>query len=126
MGLLINVIKKKNYVYTVELNGSLDSETYQELESELEEIINDKTKAVVLDMAKISYISSAGIRVILSTEKSCKRKGASFAMINLQSQIKKVFEAMKILPIVNIFEDMEEADRYLDEIINEEIEKNKV
>lgn len=121
MGLTINVIKKKNYVYTVELKGSLDSETYQELEDELNEIINDSTKAVILDMNGIEYISSAGIRVVLSTEKSLKRKGASFAMINLQPQIKKVFDAMKILPIFNIFDDMAEADKYLDEIIKEEI-----
>ena len=121
MGLGINIIKKKNFVYTVELKGSLDSETYQELEGELSEIIDDKTKAVFLDMKGLDYISSVGIRVIFSTEKSLKRKGASFAMINLQPQIKKVFDAMKILPIFNIFEDMAEADKYIDQIIKEEI-----
>ena len=125
MPLKIRVIKKKDYVYTVELEGSLDSETHQELEGELNEIIDDKTKAVILDMKGLNYISSAGIRVVLSTEKSLKRKGASFAMINLQPQIKKVFDAMKILPIFNIFEDMVEADQYLDQIIKEEIEKEK-
>ncbi len=126
MPLRIRVIKKKDYVYTVELEGSLDSETHQELEGELSEIIDDKTKAVILDMKGLNYISSAGIRVVLSTEKSLKRKGASFAMINLQPQIKRVFDAMKILPIFNIFDDMAEADKYLDEIIKEEIEKEKV
>jgi len=125
MGLEVNVIKKKNFVYTVELKGSLDSDTHQELEDELSEIIGDKTKAVVLDMKGLTYISSVGIRVIFSTEKSLKKNGASFAMINLQPPIKKVFEAMKILPIFNIFDDTEEADKYLDQIIKEEIEKGK-
>jgi anti-anti-sigma factor len=125
MKLSTNIIKRKNYIYTVKLNGSLDSDSYQGLEDELSEIIDEKTKAVILDMKGLEYISSAGIRVILSTEKLLKRKGASFAMINLQPQIKKVFDAMKILPIFNIFEDMEEADKYLDEIIKEEIEKEK-
>jgi anti-anti-sigma factor len=125
MELSTNIIKRKNYVYTVELKGSLDSDSYQGLEEELLEIIDEKTKAVILDMKGLEYISSAGIRVILSTEKLLKRKGANFAMINLQPQIKKVFDAMKILPIFNIFEDMEEADKYLDEIIKEEIDKEK-
>lgn len=125
MGLAIRVIKKKNYVYTIELEGSLDSETYQELEDELAEIIDARTKAIILDMEDLDYISSAGIRVVLSTEKTLKRDGANFVMINLQPQIKKVFDAMKILPIFNIFDDMAEADKYLDEIIKEEIDKGK-
>ena len=123
MDLGIKITKKKNFVYTVELSGSLDSETYQKLEGELGEIIEDRIKAVILDMKELTYISSAGIRVVLSTEKSLKKKSASFAMINLQPQIKKVFDAMKILPIFNIFDDIEEADKYLDQIIKEEIEK---
>jgi anti-anti-sigma factor len=121
MTLSTNIVKKKNFVYTVVLEGSLDSETYQGLEAELSEIIDDKIKAIVLDMGGLTYISSAGIRVVLSTEKALKKRGASFAMINLQPQIKKVFEAMKILPIFNIFDDMTEADKYIDEIIKEEI-----
>ncbi len=125
MSLDTNVIKKKNFVYTVKMTGSLDSGTYEAFEEELNEIIDENTKAVVLDLAGLDYISSAGIRVVISAEKSLKRKGASFAMINLQPQIKRVFEAMKILPIFNIFEDTEEADKYLDEIIQEEIGKEK-
>jgi len=125
MALDIKVLKKKNFTYSVELKGSLDSETYQELESELGEIIGDKTTAVIFDMKGLTYISSIGVRVVFSTEKDLKRRGASFAMIGLQPQIKKVFDAMKILPIFNIFDDMEEADKYLDQIIKEEIEKNK-
>ena len=125
MKLDTKVIKKKDYVYTIEMEGSLDSQSYQEFESELVELITDKTKAVILDMKGLSYISSAGIRVVLSTEKALKKVGASFAMINLQPQITKVFNAMKILPIFNVFDDMEEADKYLDEIIKEEIDKEK-
>ncbi|MBL7072105.1 MAG: STAS domain-containing protein [Candidatus Omnitrophica bacterium] len=125
MSLETSIIKKKNFVYTVEMNGSLDSGTYQEFENELVEIIDDNTKAVVLDMTDLTYISSAGIRVVISTKKALKRKGASFAMINLQPQIRRVFEAMKILPIFNIFDDTEEADRYLDEIIKEELGKSE-
>ena len=44
-------------------------------------------------------------------------------MINLQPQIKKVFDAMKILPIIDIFDDMPEADKYIDQVIKEEIKK---
>ena len=125
MGLDVRVSKKKNYVYSIELTGSLDSETYQQLEGEIDEINNDKIRALVLDMKGVDYIRSAGIRVVISTEKDLRKKQAAFAMINLQPQIKKIFDVMKILPIFNIFDDMAEADKYIDEIIKEEIKKIK-
>jgi len=123
MSLEIKVIKKKDYVYTVELNGSIDGHTYQQLEDEIGEIIDDKTKAIVLDMGGVTYISSIGIRVIITTKKKLEAKNASFSMVNLQPQIKKVFDVMKILPMFDIFDDMPEADKYIDQIIKEEIEK---
>lgn len=123
MALDIKIIKKKDYVYSVELKGSLDSETYTELEDELKEIIDEKTKAVILDMAGVDYVSSIGIRVLVGAKKSLEGKNASFAMMNLQPQIKKIFDVMKILPMFDIFDGMPEADKYIDQIIKEEIEK---
>jgi len=119
----VKIIKKKNYVYTVELKGSIDTETYQQLEDELDEIIDDKTKAIIFDMKDVKYISSIGIKIILSTKKSLERMNANFTMVNLQPQIKRVLDAMKILPMIDIFDDMPEADKYIDQVINEEIEK---
>jgi len=123
MALDIKIIKKKDYVYSVELKGSLDTETYQELEQELKEIINEKTKMVIFDMASLEYISSIGIKVVIETKKTLAKRSASFAMINLQPQIKKVFEMLKILPMVDIFQDMEEADKYIDQMIKDEVGK---
>lgn len=123
MSLDIKVIKKRDYVYSVELSGSIDAATHQQLEGELNEIIDEKTKAVILDMAGVTYISSIGIRVVISTKKALEAKNATFTMVNLQPQIKKVFDVMKILPMFDIFDDMPEADKYIDQIIKEELEK---
>lgn len=125
MSLDINVEKKRDYVYIVKLKGSLDSETYQALQKELDEIISEKTKALIFDMSNLNYISSVGIGLVIKTKKSLEEKHANFAMTNLKPQIKKVFDVMKILPIIDIFDDMPEADKYIDQIIKEEIEKAK-
>jgi anti-sigma B factor antagonist len=125
MPLKTKITKKKDYAYFVELEGSIDSDTHSELERELAEIINKETKAVIFDMAKVNYISSIGIKVVIDTKKSLGKNNASFAMINLQPQIKKVFDAMKILPMFDIFDDMPEADKYIDQIIAEELSKHK-
>ena len=123
MTLDIKIVKKKDYAYTVKLKGAIDSQTHMQLEKEIKEIIDDKTKAVILDMSQVNYISSIGIRVIIWAKKELEKRRASFAMVDLQPQIKKVFEVMKILPMVDIFDDMPEADKYIDQIIKEEIKK---
>ncbi len=123
MALEINITKKPNYVYSVKLNGSIDNETHQQLEDKLKEISNEETKAMVLDMGGITYISSIGIKTILVTKKNLENVQANFSMVNLQPQIKKVLDIMKILPMIDIFNDMPEADRYIDQIIKEEIAK---
>ena len=119
MSLKIDIIKKKEYAYSVALEGSLDTDTYLDLKGELEELVDDKTRAVILDMQNLTYISSAGVGIVMWAKKAFKQKNTTFAMVNLKPQIEKVFEAMKILPIVSIFEDMEEADKYIDQIIKE-------
>lgn len=126
MALEIKIIKKKDYVYSVQLQGSVDTETSPELEEQLKEIIDAKTKAVILDMSGVNYVSSAGIRVVIWAKKVLQKENATFAMINVQPQIKKVFDVMKILPMVNIFDDMPEADKYIDQVIKEEIEKQNI
>ncbi len=123
MALEIKINKKENNVYFVELKGSVDSDTYCKLQEKLSEIIDDNTKAVILDMGGVDYISSAGIGVVMSTKKLLQQKDANFAMVNLQPQIKKVLDVMKLLPVIDILGDMPEADKYIDQIIKEEIGK---
>ena len=126
MALDVKIIKKRDYVYLAELNGSLDTETYQQLEEELKELIDSKTKVVVLDMKGVKYISSAGVKVIIWAKKTLEGKGANFVMINLRPEIEKVFEMMKILPMLDIFDDMPEADKYIDQIIKDKLKKQRI
>ena len=121
MALETKILKRKDYVYVVELIGSIDTETHSQLEEELKEIINEQTRALIFDMKGIDYISSIGIKVILDTKRQSEQRQATFSMVNLQPQIRKVLNVMKILPMIDIFEDMEEADKYIDQIIKEEI-----
>ncbi|MBN2097288.1 MAG: STAS domain-containing protein [Candidatus Omnitrophica bacterium] len=123
MALEIKITEKKSNVYLVALKGSIDVETYQELEEKLKRMINDQTKAVILDLGGVDYISSIGIKVVLWAKKALQAQNANFAMTNLQPQIKKVFDVMKILPIIDIFDDMPEADKYIDQVIKEEMNK---
>lgn len=125
MTLGTTIVKKDDNTYLVKLNGSLDTETSPQFQEELKGIIDDQIKGINLDMSELRYISSAGIGIIMWASKVLKGKNAAFTMTDLQPQIHDVFESMKILPTVNIFKHMEEADRYIDHIIQHGLEKQQ-
>ncbi len=92
------------------LNGSLDSETAPELERSLDLVT---AKTIIFNMKDLSFISSAGLRVIFATLKRQKAAGGKVAVCNMSPGVKKVFEIVKALPDLNIFSSTEELDEYL-------------
>ena len=92
------------------LSGSLDSETAPELERALEPIT---ASTIIFDLKELSFISSAGLRVIFATLKRQKASGGKIAICGMSSGVKKVFEIVKALPDLNIFASTQEMDDYL-------------
>jgi anti-sigma B factor antagonist len=98
---------------TVTLTGSLDTATAPELETQLAPVLSGPTKDIVFDLAKLRFISSAGLRVFASARKTLKERGGQASFVHMQPQIQEVFEIMRSLPGVAIFRDVAELDRYL-------------
>jgi len=98
---------------TIRPAGSLDSNTYTQLQDHIAAITKSKPGALVLDLEDLSYISSAGVRVLIAAQKAMKAAGGGFAIIHLQPQIRKVFEIIMALPSPNVFESVADLDRYL-------------
>jgi len=98
---------------TVKLTGSLDTSTAPELERQLAPVWNETFKDLIFDLGGLKFISSAGLRVFSSARKQMKERGGQASFVNMQPQIKEVFEIIKALPGVAVFESIEELDRYL-------------
>jgi anti-anti-sigma factor len=124
MSLEIKIEDRPKGVYAVMLIGRLDAETYISFQEKISPLISKSTKVIVLNMDKLVYISSIGLNEIFNAKKTIVKLGGSLVIANLQPQIKKVFEVMKILPKDIIFEDMERVDEYLDAIQRRETKKN--
>ncbi|MGN0613064.1 MAG: STAS domain-containing protein [Porcipelethomonas sp.] len=75
---------------TIALSGRLDSSTAPELEKELNGILAAASK-LVLDMENLEYISSAGLRVILKTQKALEKKDG-LKLIHVPDMVREVFD----------------------------------
>ena len=82
-------IEKKN-TETLALVGRLDTVTATELDTEISAIL-PTVESLVLDMEKLEYISSAGLRVILKTQKALTQK-AGLKLINVSDDVREVFD----------------------------------
>src|SRR5262245_28933759 len=98
---------------TVDLTGSLDTATAPELERQLMPVLNEPINQMVFDLAKLKFISSAGLRVIASVRKKLRERGGELSCVNMQPQIQEVFDIIKALPGISIFKDYAEMDAYL-------------
>ena len=85
---------------TVVLEGRLDTVTAPDLEKELSEIISD-VEELVLDFEKLDYISSAGLRVLLSAQKIMNRQG-TMKVTNVNKTVMEIFEVTGFCDIQTI------------------------
>lgn len=125
MSLSIQLESKTEGVYFITLDGRLDTETYMMAEKKLLPLASGQAKVMLFNLAKLSFISSMGLRVILKVRKAIDARKGSVVMTNVQPQIQKVFEIANALPAQSIFANVEEADRYLARMQNMVLEKQQ-
>ena len=86
----LKIEKKNTETKTLALVGRLDTVTAPELEAEISTIL-PTAESLVLDMEMLEYISSAGLRVILKTQKALTQK-AGLKLINVSDDVREVFD----------------------------------
>ena len=97
----MNIEMKRNAEETtLEIAGRLDTTTAPALDKTINEDIGD-TKNLVLDVKGMEYISSAGLRVLLSAQKKIQKIG-SMKVINVCEEVMEVFEMTGFADILTI------------------------
>lgn len=89
---------------TVALEGRLDTTTAPQLESEIRESLDGVTD-LEFDFQKLAYISSAGLRVMLSAQKVMNKQG-TMTIRNVNEEIMEVFEVTGFVDILNIVQEL--------------------
>ena len=114
MALTTSVTEKLPGYHEIALKGRLDTETHAQLDKVTRDLLAKQARGLRLDMLGLSYISSMGLRVVLQLAKTMREKKGVFQVVNMQPQIKKVFDIAAALPAENIFASVHEADAYYD------------
>ena len=97
----MNITKNMNgTTLEIALEGRLDTMTAPELEAELNKDLGG-AESLVLDFSKLDYISSAGLRVLLSAHKAMITKGG-MKVTHVNEIVQEVFEVTGFSDILNI------------------------
>ena len=87
-------------IATIALEGRLDTTTAPDLEKEIKAVI-ESADALTLDFSKLDYISSAGLRVLLSAHKAMSKKGG-MKVVNVNELVREVFDVTGFSDILTI------------------------
>lgn len=82
-------VSNQNVIIT--LKGRLDTMTSQQLIGEISDIDYDETETVTLNFKDLEYVSSAGLRVVLTLYKNLKSNNGNLKIINVNNMIMELF-----------------------------------
>jgi anti-sigma B factor antagonist len=116
MSLNIHTKEKHPMCFELSLEGRLDMDTHEQLQSVVDMLFDSTVKGINFHLEGLEYINSMGLRVIFKTAKKAKSVGATFVLTSPQPQVKAILDIANALPAQSIFSSMEEADRYFDTI----------
>jgi len=106
----------------IALEGRLDANTSPNFEKMLKSTL-PSLDFLILDLSKLSYISSAGVRALILANKELAARDGKVYVTNPQPQIAKVLETVALLPGLHVLGSDEEMDKYLTAIQEEVLKK---
>ncbi len=101
--------RELKHVSVVKISGRVDSGTAPDMERALQGLIDADRNQIVLDLRDTEYMSSAGLRVLVSMLKAAKKNGGDLRLTQLSSRVKEVLELAGLTPVFTIHGDLVEA-----------------
>ena len=98
---MIAKIEEKEGAFYATLEGEMDTTAAVEAENVLAPLYTSGGKDVIVDCAKLEYIASSGLRILLSILKGAKATGSRVVLKDVNDDIKNVF---KLTGFINIFD----------------------
>jgi len=101
--------KKDNEIITLSINGRLDTLSSSALDIKLKQLTENNVKKLVLDFSELDFISSSGLRVLLTAAKQLKSYNGKLALCGLQEHVKEVFDVAGFTMLFSIWPSQDDA-----------------
>ena len=99
-------------IAVIALEGEIDGKTAPEAQAILLPILAEHAK-VVMDLGKVTYMSSAGLRTMLLVYRSAKTKNGTVCLVNMLEVVRETMDATGFLEFFVISETVESAITFL-------------
>jgi anti-sigma B factor antagonist len=94
---------------TLPLEGEIDLHVSPRIAASLSAMIERKPKKLVVDLAKVSYIDSSGLAVLIEAMQNVQAYGGKFALAGLQEAVRPIFEIARLDQVFGIYPDVAAA-----------------
>ena len=99
----------KGNIWTMQLIGRFDAQTAPIVEKELLQVLQGEIKMCIVDFEQVDYISSSGLRVLLSFLKESNEKKVACRLAALKPAIQQIFELSGFDSLFTIFDTVDQA-----------------
>ena len=99
----------ENEILIFAIKGRLDAATAPIAEETIKEKLAENTNRLLFDLSELEYLSSGGLRVILSAAKEIRRREGKVALAELKPYVYEIFEVSGFTDLIPIKETIEEA-----------------
>ena len=99
-------------VRTIAISGRLDVEGTNSVASQLEALVKDVKKGVVVDLSSLKFLASIGIRALIASAKEVKARGGKMVLVvDTGSTVMMSIKATGMDQLVPVFDDPEAAEK---------------
>jgi len=99
--------KEINGIVSVAISGRLDTYSVPEAEKVIETILKEDTHHLLFNFSDLEYVSSGGLRVILTAVKELRQKDGHVVMCCLTDYVKEIFEISGFTSIIPVADSVE-------------------
>src|SRR4030042_1178027 len=94
----------------VKVKGRIDSYTAPNLSESLSFITKRNQFRIIMEMGEVSYVSSAGLRVLIDLQKTCKRANqGEVLLVNIPQRVYETLELAGFVPLFKFYQNVESA-----------------
>ena len=99
--------KEENGIVSIAVKGRLDADSSAEAEIVVKDALSGEADRLLFDLGGLEYLSSAGLRVLLSAAKEMRRRDGKIVLCDLNEFVKEIFEVSGFQSLIPITDSVE-------------------